>query len=75
MGGWKYVNNKTGVFFNNEKDFEKSLRVLLKNMNSYKPREWFSAKYGPENSGKRLKKFLKSIYPELIESKYVKFAI
>ena len=75
LGGWKYVNNKTGVFFNNERDFEKSLRVLLKNLKSYKPRKWFSANYGPENSGKRLKKFLKGIYPELIESKYVKFAI
>ena len=75
LGGWKYVNNKTGIFFNNEKDFEKSLRVLLKNLKSYKPRKWFKENYGPENSGKRLKKFLKDIYPDLIESKYVKFAI
>ena len=59
LGGWKYVNNKTGVFFNNERDFEKSLRVLLKNLKSYKPRKWFSTNYGPENSGKRLKKFFK----------------
>ena len=75
LGGWKYVNNKTGIFFNNERDFEKNLRVLLKNMKLYKPRDWFSTNYGPENSSKRLKKFLKGIYPDLIESKYVKFAI
>jgi hypothetical protein len=75
LGGWKYVNDKTGIFFNNEEDFEKSLRVLLNNLDSYKPRDWFSKHYGPVNSGKRLKKFLKEIYPGLIESKIAKFAI
>ena len=55
--------------FFNEEDFEKSLRVLLENLDSYNPKGWFSKNYGPENSGKRLKKFLKGVYPDLIESK------
>ena len=75
LGGWKYINNQTGIFFNNEEDFEKKLKGLLKNLKLYKPRVWFSKHYGPENSGKRLKKFLKEIFPNLIDSKYAKFAI
>ena len=31
--------------------------------------------YGEENSGKQLRDFLKSIYPDLSPSKYVKFNI
>ena len=63
------------MFFLTMNKILKKLKGLLKNLKSYKPRQWFSKNYGPENSGKKLKKFLKNIYPELIESKYAKFAI
>ena len=70
------INNKSVTRINEYlEDFEKKLKGLLKNLKSYNPRVWFSKHYGPENSGKRLKKFLKEIFPSLIDSKYAKFAI
>ncbi len=58
LGGWKYLNEKTGVFFKDETDFEKSLTDLLNNFYNYKPREYILSNFGPINSGKRLKQFL-----------------
>jgi len=58
LGGWKYINNQTGVFFTDEKDLEKSLNIFLNNLNNYKPRRFILDNYGLINSGKRLKEFL-----------------
>ena len=60
LGGWKYVNENTGEFFNDETDISKSLDILLKkiNNNEYHPRDYFVKNYSVENSGKRLKEFL-----------------
>jgi hypothetical protein len=58
LGGWKYINDRNGVFFNDEKDLESSVLTLMNNLNNYTPRDYFINNYGTINSGKRLKDFL-----------------
>jgi hypothetical protein len=58
LGGWKYVNNKTGQFFTDENDIKDNVNILMKNLNNYSPRQYIIDNYGPVNSGKKLKKFL-----------------
>ena len=41
LGGWKYINDETGVFFNDLNDFEYNLEKLLKNLHTYRPRKFF----------------------------------
>lgn len=62
LGGWKYVNSKTGEFFNDEKDLSKSLDKLLNNFSKYIPREYYSSNYGINISGKILRDFIKKHY-------------
>jgi hypothetical protein len=59
LGGWKYVNEKTGEFFN-EDNIEKPLEKLLENIkqNTYNPRDYIIKNYSVVNSGRRLKDFL-----------------
>ena len=38
------------------------VKKLMKNIDSYEPRQYIINNYGPINSGKRLKKFLYSNY-------------
>lgn len=42
-GGWKYVNDATGVFFDGAEDFLPAIKRLqaLKAAGKLKPREWF----------------------------------
>ena len=60
LGGWKYVNDKTGVFFNDENDISNSVDELLNGIknNQYSPRDYYVKNYSVENSGKVLKEFL-----------------
>lgn len=60
LGGWKYVNDKTGEFFDDENNLSSALDKLLPNIknNIYKPRQFFIDNYGIINSGKKLKRFL-----------------
>lgn len=64
LGGWKYINDKTGEFFTDEKDVGNSLEILLKKIEKkkYSPRNYFIKNYSVINSGKRLKKFLYDNY-------------
>ena len=73
--GTKYVNNQTGELFNDENDFPKVLEKMLYKIktNQYKPRKWFTNRYSIQKTGKKLYKFIKSIYPELWNAKYVSF--
>jgi len=54
LGGWKYINNNTGVFFN-----ENNISERLDKMSKIKfsPREDFSANYGFEKSAKMFAEF------------------
>ena len=60
LGGWKYINDKTGTFFKNEKDVGDSVTTLLRGINKkqYEPRKNFVENYGTHKSGERLKEFL-----------------
>ena len=75
LGGWKYINEKTGVFFNDLNDFEYSLSILLKNMNSYTPRKYFIDNYGIVRSGKRMLHFIRNNFGDKVnisnECKYL----
>lgn len=75
IGGWKYLNNKTGVFFNSEKDIFNSIVKLKRNINNFSSRDWYYKNYGKENSGRRLLQFLKKHYPDVdfTDIKYVRF--
>lgn len=74
-GGWKYVNESTGEFFNDEHDFPDVLDKMLRKIKNkeYKPREWFTKNYGPKKTGKKLKRFIKKIYPDLWDCNWVYF--
>ena len=76
LGGWKYINDKTGLFFT-ENTIKESVIRLMNNikMNTYSPREYYLNNYGMKNSGKKLRDFLKSINPELSECEHVRFEI
>lgn len=62
LGGWKYVNDKTGEFFHDMSDFRQSLEKILKNSDiqgRYEPRKWVLENYGNPHSGKRLLDFVR----------------
>jgi len=65
VGGWKYVTQQTGEFFTNKTDVVSALDRLLKNMNSYRPRDHFITNYGKKKSGKVLARFIKQHYPNV----------
>lgn len=72
-GGWKYVNEETGEFFTDENDFSKALSKMLTKIKKqkYNPRKWFTSRYSIEKTGKKLYDFIKKIYPEVWDAKYV----
>ena len=63
VGGWKYVNDKTGVFFHDENDIEDSIRRLMSPefQAGLSPRQWFIDNWGPYNSAVRLQAFLELV--------------
>jgi len=70
IGGWKYLNSKTGEFFNDLGDFRESARRLLRNVeagNVYTPRAWVTANYGTERSGKRFKKWIDDNFQDRVK--------
>ena len=71
LGGWKYVNNNTGAFFNDENDIDKGIKYILDNNNNFTPRKYYIENYGKENSGKKLKEFVETHFKKDIDvSKY-----
>jgi hypothetical protein len=56
LGGWKYVNPRTGAFFRDESDVVAAITTVL--AGAYDPRAWFTDNHGPEHSGARLAEFL-----------------
>ena len=76
LGGWKYINEKTGLFYNGNNIIEKTSLLLNRiRKNELKPREYYFSKHGINKSGKELKDFLKMINPELTECDYVYFPV
>ena len=69
LGGWQYVSEQSGEFFDPDTidtEFEPVLDKFMKklNNNEYTPREWFIKNYGKYNSGKRLFDFVKTLFKE-----------
>jgi hypothetical protein len=58
VGGWKYLNEKTGEFFHDIHDFKSRLRKLLDSLDTYAPRDYVSSNYGNEISGVKFKDFV-----------------
>ena len=71
LGGWKYVNENTGVFFNDEHDLSNAINTIMNGINEerYSPRRDFLSKYGVINTGKRLKDFLYNTFGNEINIK------
>lgn len=63
LGGWKYVNDKTGEFFHDMSDFKQSLRRILDRQAEYEPAKWISEHFGNRNAGVQLRKFVDDNWP------------
>lgn len=64
IGGWQYLKEGqggTGEFFT-ANTFEEKLKLFLKNLDTYKPRDFYLKNYGRKNSGLRLKKFVAEVF-------------
>jgi glycosyltransferase involved in cell wall biosynthesis len=71
LGGWKYINAFTGVFFDDEENVVNAVKTCLER--SLRPRDWFRANYGPYRAGKRLLKLLRSVDPAIGEESHLCF--
>jgi hypothetical protein len=67
IGGWKYVNDKTGEFFNDMSDFRDSLDRIMQNLANYTPLRWVSQNYGDAISGPRFKKFIDDNFADRVK--------
>jgi len=70
MGGWKYVNSKTGEFFHDMSNFRESLERIMKNAKirgHYTPRAWVTKHYGDAKSGARLLKFIAENFSDRVK--------
>lgn len=61
IGGWKYVNTFTGVFFGDEHDVCQAVQRCLSQPMS--PRAWFRTHFGPYHTGRRLAALLSELDP------------
>ena len=58
LGGWKYVTEETGAFFESEEDLEAGVRKCIR---PHQTRAWYSERFGPRHAGPRLLEFLASL--------------
>lgn len=72
LGGWKYVNRFTGVFFTGSCDVVEAVQTCLDR--SLSPREWFRANYGPYLAGSRLLQLLRCVAPDIITGSHLVLA-
>lgn len=67
VGGWKYVNNKTGMFFHDHSDLRDSVEHLMANLDQYEPRKHVLEKYGDKNAGVKLRKFVEENFGDRVK--------
>jgi len=67
MGGWKYVNERTGEFFHDMTDFRSSLQKLMHNLGNYEPRKYMLERYGDAIQGARLKHFVEENFGNIVQ--------
>jgi len=60
VGGWKYINDRTGVFFSDLSDVKASIQKILSPAfrAGLSPREWIMENYGKHKASLRLQAFL-----------------
>jgi hypothetical protein len=67
IGGWKYINDKTGEFFHDMSDLRESLDSITENLGSYEPRKYITANYGNERYGKKFRDFVEEHFSERVQ--------
>ena len=67
VGGWKYINERTGEFFHDIHDFKQSLRRLLDRLDQYKPREYLMENYGNTKAGTKFLIFVKDNWGDRVQ--------
>ena len=72
LGGWKYVNQFTGRFFEDEGDVVPAARALCSTVVA--PREWFRANYGAYHAGRRLLALVRSLDPASCERSHLRIS-
>lgn len=72
LGGWKYINSQTGVFYD-ENDIEEKIKIILKT--KYKPREYFVKHHGIDISGKKFRDFIVKIDPSYSKHRILRFSV
>ena len=72
IGGWKYVNEKSGVLYDSLTIKSKIEEIMEKKFN---PREYFLKNYGIQNSGEKFRDFVVSIDPSFSKYKQLRFSI
>mmetsp|Transcript_3067 Transcript_3067/g.6376 ORF Transcript_3067/g.6376 Transcript_3067/m.6376 type:complete len:786 (+) Transcript_3067:1646-4003(+) len=67
VGGWKYINDETGEFFNdNMSDFRSSLVKLVNRLDSYSPRSYVELNYGTKIAGSKLRAFVEKNFSDRV---------
>eukprot|EP00930_Biecheleria_cincta_P055411 TRINITY_DN41731_c0_g1_i1.p1 TRINITY_DN41731_c0_g1~~TRINITY_DN41731_c0_g1_i1.p1 ORF type:complete len:568 (+),score=66.52 TRINITY_DN41731_c0_g1_i1:59-1762(+) len=70
IGGWKYLNNRTGELFNDLSDLRESVQRLLRNIKAgvvYEPRRYVDENYNDHNSAPRLKQFVEHHFSDRVK--------
>ena len=66
--GSKYINYETGELFTDENDIRYSLKKLLAKKDQISPKNWWKENYSRQISGKKLRDFLYTQYPDILEN-------
>lgn len=72
IGGWKYINDETGLFYDS-KNIKSKIKKILKN--KYNPRNYYLNNYGLKVSGKKFRDFIVKIDPRFSNYKYLRFSV
>lgn len=78
-GGWKYINEQTGVFFQKCEDWNYIDRRIcdLLDSKTFRPRKYYFEHYGPEKVGRRALAYLKACCDTPIDPsvQYLRFCL
>ena len=66
LGGWKYVHENSGHFFN-VNDIHTGIEYILKNINSLTPRKHYIENFSKKISGKSFKNFIVTHFSKHIQ--------
>ena len=69
LGGWHYVSEATGAFFDDEASAVAAVRRCLDE--PLAPRRWFCERFGPERAGRRALELIRQVDPEIAERSHL----